>query len=748
MDFFLEKAIFIPLFPFAGFVLITFFSKVLKDRWSGNLSALVTAISAFFGIMAFVAMMGKPAGYIYEESIELFNLPSVSGISDSSFARAIKSAVLSPEHAADSHGGAGGEHALDLHPDFHQQVTAIRYNIRLDRIAAMVLFMASLTCFLIHLYSVGYMRGDKRFPRFHAFICLFTASMMGLVMAGGLLFLYVFWELMGLCSYLLIGFWYEKETAMAACKKAFITTRIGDVGFFLGIVLTFVLVGSFDFDRIWAAFPIGAAAEGSVKTWVTLAGLGLFMGTVGKSAQFPLHVWLPDAMEGPTPVSAMIHAATMVSAGVYLLGRVYPIVQASNTTLLIVAFIGGFTALIAALLGTVMNDIKKVLAYSTISQLGYMVLGLGALGWVGAMFHLITHAFFKACLFLGSGSVIIGCHHQQDMRYMGNVRKYMPITFVTFALATVALMGLPPFSGFWSKDEILASVWDAAASGRSPLYWLLFVFGAAAAFLTAFYMTRLVAMTFLGDKYRGDEAPKDEHAHDEHHAPHGALPKESPLNMTIPLMVLGTLGAFFGFAGIPKLNPWYQGFVQDGLFAHPHLPEYNLPVLGISTLMAFAGFGIGWAVFVRRSKAFAPLSARFGWLKTLLLNKYYLDDFYVGMLSPLVVRRVGAPGWSLAKSFFIFDQYVIDFAVNGAATLTRWFSILSGWFDRVVVDGLVNAVAYMWLAVNWIIRRVQSGFVATYLFVILAGIVVLLVITMIGYGFDIRVWPDMTPIGS
>jgi len=778
VDWFLEKAIFIPLLPFLGFVLITFFSKTLKDRWSGNLSAILTGLAAFMGLMVLFTMIGKGPGYVYEESFEVFNLnPQIeraantenqiaSGGTGNNSAEhdatpwylafvnkgnghLVLSAELSETRHDEAHGEAGGDaHGggakLDINPDFDRQITAVRYGVRIDKMAAIMLLMVTIACFMIHLYSVGYMHGDSLFPRFHAFICLFTAAMIAHTITSSLLFMYMFWEIMGLCSYLLIGFWFTKKSVMDACKKAFITTRIGDVGFFLGIVMTFMIVGSFDFSEIWRQFPVGASgAESSILPWITAAGICLFMGTIGKSAQFPLQVWLPDAMEGPTPVSAMIHAAAMVSAGVYMLGRVFPIVAASATTLLIVAIIGGFTALIAALLGTVMNDIKKVLAYSTISQLGYMVLGIGAGGWVGAMFHLISHAFFKGCLFLGSGSVIIGCHHQQDMRYMGAVRKYMPITFITFAMATSALVALPFASGWFSKDEILVSVFDRAMDGQA-VYWVLFVFGELAAFITAFYMTRLFAMTFLGDKYRGDEAPHDEHD-DEHHAPHGALPKESPFNMTIPLIVLGTLGLLWGFTGIPGVFPWFQTFVQDGLFAHPHMPHINWFVLILSTFMGLAGVGVGWMIFVSKSTAFAGISARFIWLKTLLVNKYYMDDLYTGMLSPLIVRNVEDTKLSLARIFFIFDQYVIDFAVNAVAALTKFFALLSGWFDKTVVDGLVNAAGLMWIAINWVIRRVQSGYIQTYIFVILLSTVLALVIGLFGNVAGIQDWIDLNP---
>lgn len=749
MDFFLDYAIFIPLLPFAGFVIITLFSKALKERLCANISAGVTGAAMILGFLAFVTMIGKPAGYVYEGGFAFFDLSSGSSEQRS----------VAQETGARSTGGqsedGGRLNPVTTDPEKHfdKPMGAFRYTVRIDKLAAMMLFMVTLACFLIHLFSVGYMRGKEFVPRFHSFMCLFTMAMLGLVLTGSLLIFYIFWEIMGLCSYLLIGFYFKKKSAMAAAKKAFITTRIGDVGLILGIIVTFMLVGSFDFGQIWAAFPTdfpvgSAAAMGHNPLWVGAAGLLLFMGTVGKSAQFPLHVWLPDAMEGPTPVSAMIHAATMVSAGIYLLGKVFPIIRASTTTLLVVALVGGITVLIAALLASVMNDIKKVLAYSTISQLGFMVLALGAAGWVGAMFHLITHAFFKACLFLGSGSVIIGCHHQKDMRYMGALRKYMPITFITFTMAALALVGFPLFSGWFSKDEILVSVFDMARESGIALYWVLFVFAMIAAFLTAFYMTRLIAMTFLGDKYRGDEAPKNE----EVHAAKGRLPKESPLNMTIPLIVLGTLGAFFGFVGIPEINPWFQRFVQDGLFSNAHLPEVNWFVLGLSTFMGLSGIAVGWLVFVRKSPVFSAISARFQWLRMLLENKYYLDDLYIGILSPLVVRRLDSPRKSLAKLFYIFDQHVIDLLVNAVAAMIRLFSRLSGWFDRIVVDGLVNCCALVWMALNFVIRRVQSGQIQTYLFVILIGAVLILILSALEFGLreagiNFRLWADMTPIG-
>jgi len=404
--------------------------------------------------------------------------------------------------------------------------SALQGGLMVDRLTAAMLVVVTLVSFLVHLFSTKYMEGDIRFGRYYCGLLLFTTSMLGLVLANNMLFLFVAWELVGLSSYLLIGHWYEKKSASDAAIKAFITTRVGDVGMFIGLMICYWKVGSLQYADIFAAVANGTLSG----NWQTIAGLGIFLGAMGKSAQFPLHVWLPDAMEGPTPVSALIHAATMVAAGVYLVGRVLPIFD--ERTLLFIAYTGGITAIFSATIALVKDDIKKVLAYSTVSQLGYMIMALGVGGYVSGLFHLTTHAFFKAGLFLGSGAVIHAMHHEQSLSKYGGLAKKMPITAVCYLLATLALCGVPPFSGFWSKDQILGDALGfAMVTGK---HWFLPVAGFTTAFLTAFYMFRQYFLTFTGK-------PRASHAYDHAH--------EVKWQMWLPLAVLGSLALVSGGLG-------------------------------------------------------------------------------------------------------------------------------------------------------------------------------------------------------
>ena len=407
---------------------------------------------------------------------------------------------------------------------------SIDLGIMLDNLTVLLMFVVALVSMLVHIFSLVYMKGDKRFNRYYAYLGLFTFSMNGIVFTHNILMMYIFWELVGVSSYLLIGFWYEKKSASDASKKAFLVTRVGDVGMFAGILLLFVTYHTFTFDKIFAQISAGVLPFNS-GFWLTITGLLIFCGAVGKSAQFPLHVWLPDAMEGPTPVSALIHAATMVAAGVYLVARVFAMLTAD--ALLVIAIIGAISAFIPATIALTQKDIKKVLAYSTISQLGYMIMAMGVGAFSYAFFHLITHAFFKACLFLGSGSVILGMHHEQDITKMGGLRKKMPLTYATFLIATLAISGVPLTSGFLSKDGILAGT---LAFSKLTGYWVFPVVGYFVAALTAFYMFRLVIITFHGEP---NDKEKFEHVH------------ESPYSMVIPLVVLSTLSIFIWYTPNP-----------------------------------------------------------------------------------------------------------------------------------------------------------------------------------------------------
>ncbi|MCW8849327.1 MAG: NADH-quinone oxidoreductase subunit L, partial [Melioribacteraceae bacterium] len=406
----------------------------------------------------------------------------------------------------------------------------IDLGIKIDNLTVIMLFVVNLISMLVHVFSIAYMKDDKRYTRYFAYLGIFTFSMLGIVLTDNLLMMYIFWELVGLSSYLLIGFWYEKQSASDAGKKAFLTNRIGDIGMFLGILILFTNYHSFSFDYIFAQISSGILPYGS-EAWLTAAGILIFMGAVGKSAQFPLHVWLPDAMEGPTPVSALIHAATMVAAGVFLVARIFVMLTAD--AMLVIAIIGAITSLFAATIALTQNDIKKVLAYSTVSQLGYMVMALGVGAYTFAFFHLVTHAFFKACLFLGSGSVIHGMHHEQDIRQMGGLKKKMPMTYLTFLIATLAISGVPLTSGFLSKDGLLAGT---LAFGELTGHWLIPAIGFLVAFMTAFYMFRLVILTFHGEPRNKD---KFDHAH------------ESPFVMVMPLVVLSALSIFIWYTPNP-----------------------------------------------------------------------------------------------------------------------------------------------------------------------------------------------------
>jgi len=507
-----------------------------------------------------------------------------------------------------------------------------------DPLSAVMTAMVGVVASLITIYSVGYMEGDPRFSRFFAYLSLFQFSMLFLVLADNFLFIYAGWELVGLCSYLLIGFWFERPAAARAALKAFVTTRVGDFSMMIGILILFLHTGTLSFSGVFH----GIAAGRIGGPLLTLAAILVFGGAVGKSAQIPLHVWLPDAMEGPTPVSALIHAATMVAAGVYLVARTYPLFVQSpgHEALTVVAYVGGITAIVAATMGVVEDDIKRVLAYSTMSQLGYMLMGLGVLGYTAGMFHLITHAFFKALLFLGAGSVIHAVA-TNNMKEMGGLARAMPVTFWTFLVATLALTGIPPFSGFFSKDAILL-----AAYAQDRTLWLL---GTIGAFVTAFYMGRLTWYTFAGS-YRG-----------------GGHPHESPTVMTVPLVILGVAAAVLGFLESP-----FERYVR---FPGVEAPAPNAPLLAVSVLVALAGWAAAAAIYHWRLIPSAALRRYLRAPYTLLVHKYYVDDLYGWVflkVGGLVVLLAGA-----------FDRYVVDGLVNAVG----WLTGRLGWVLRFLQTG-------------------------------------------------------------
>ncbi|MBF6600612.1 MAG: NADH-quinone oxidoreductase subunit L [Dehalococcoidia bacterium] len=531
----------------------------------------------------------------------------------------------------------------------------ITLGLRIDGLSAIMLVVVTSVSLLVQIYSQGYMEGDGGYSRYFAYMSLFTAAMLGLVIVNSIIFIYVFWELVGLGSYLLIGFWFNKQTASDAAKKAFLTTRLGDIGFLLAILLIWTKTNTFNIPMLQTMAQNNQISDGVI----TLFALGMFAGAVGKSAQFPLHVWLPDAMEGPTPVSALIHAATMVAAGVYLVARMFPVFQASTEAMRTVAYIGGFTAIFAASIALVMSDIKRVLAYSTISQLGYMMLALGLGGYVAAIFHLLTHAFFKALLFLGSGSV----NHATgtfDMRKMGGLRKYMPFTYATFLVGSLSLSGIVPFAGFWSKDEILANAW-----GDNKLLWAVAM---TVVFMTALYTFRAVFLTFEGD-YKGGEPS----AHGEGAAAHGSghrMPHESPWVMVLPMLVLAVPALLAGFVNFPMQSTQALGHLLEGALPASSAAalgneKFNVLLAASSTLLALLGIGLAYAIYEAKLVRAEELRKIWGPLATLVERKYYLDDLYEGL-----VVRDGLYNVVCAVAQW-FDTHVVDFAVNGAGQVTR-----------------------------------------------------------------------------
>ena len=568
--------------------------------------------------------------------------------------------------------------------EFSQPVMAIRWEflrfsaglfaemgVMLDRISVMLATVVAVVSFLIHVYSIGYMHGDTGFPRFFACLSLFTFSMLGLVFANNIFQIYVFWELVGVSSFLLIGFYYYKPSAVAASKKAFIVTRFADLGFLLGVLIVSYYTGTFDFAQLQSEAAIGMLASKSFMgiSLLTLAAVLIYCGAAGKSAMFPLHIWLPDAMEGPTPVSALIHAATMVVAGVYLVARLFGLFSASGAGLEVVMYVGTFTCLFAALIAFTQHDIKRVLAFFTLSQLGYMMLALGvstgesALGFTASMFHMTTHAFFKSLLFLAVGSVIHAVH-TNDIWEMGGLRKKMPLTHLTFLIATLAIAGVPPLAGFFSKDEILVA---ALENGHT------FVFGVAmlVAGMTAFYMFRIYFVTFWGRPYEKD-IKRYEHAH------------ESPLVMTVPLLVLATLSVLAGF--LPFGHHVYYGAPIE----HHGI---NWGVAVPATIVAFIGIAAAFALYSKRGTTAARIANSLGQAYRLVLHKFYIDELYLFVTKKIIFRFISEP---------------------------------LHWFDRKIVDGTMDRIGDITIGAGRILRKTVTGKVQTYAITVTGGFLVLL----------------------
>ncbi|WP_458411684.1 NADH-quinone oxidoreductase subunit L [Schinkia sp. CFF1] len=551
--------------------------------------------------------------------------------------------------------------------------TSLTAGFEVNQLNALMLFIVSLVSFLVHMYSKGYMHGDERIPVFYSYLGLFTFAMLALVISPNLLQVYIFWELVGLGSFLLIGFYFFKDEARAAAKKAFIVTRIGDVGFFIGIILLFWQVGSFEYDEIFAAVENGVISPG----WITVTALLIFVGAVGKSGQFPLHTWLPDAMEGPTPVSALIHAATMVAAGVYLVASLFPLFSASNTAMTTVAVIGGITAIFAASIGLVQKDIKRVLAYSTVSQLGYMMLALGSASYVAGVFHLMTHAFFKALLFLAAGSVIHAAH-TQDIEEMGGLWKKMKLTGPLFLIGTLAISGFPLLSGFFSKDEILVA---AYADGRYGVFWLAVI----AAFFTAFYMFRLFFMVFTGEA-RGDQ----KHVH------------ESPGVMTFPMIVLGILAIVSGYLNTPWFGTFLGDWLTEGteLYGHGHVEGPGW-IMFVATGVSLAGILLAYLMYGAKVLSRDWLVKPFPVWYKLLFNKYYIDEIY----HATAVMGTRAVGYILQG----FDTYIVGGLVKGTVALAQGI----GRAGSKLQDGQIQTygtVAFFGLAVLVVIIALTGGY--------------------------------------
>ncbi|MEC5208842.1 NADH-quinone oxidoreductase subunit L [Vogesella perlucida] len=585
-----------------------------------------------------------------------------------------------------------------------------------DSLTAMMLVVVTSVSLMVHIYTIGYMHEDPGYQRFFSYISLFTFSMLMLVMSNNFIQLFFGWEAVGLVSYLLIGFWFKRPTAIFANLKAFLVNRVGDFGFLLGIGMVLAYFGgSLNYSDVFAAAPALASKTvqiipGVEWSLMTVTCILLFIGAMGKSAQFPLHVWLPDSMEGPTPISALIHAATMVTAGIFMVSRMSPLFELSDTALNVVMVAGSITALFMGFLGIVQNDIKRVVAYSTLSQLGYMTVALGASAYSVAMFHVMTHAFFKALLFLAAGSVIMGMHHDQDMRNMGGLRKYMPVTWLTSLLGSLALIGTPFFSGFYSKDSIILAVEHSNLAASGFAYFAVI----AGVFVTAFYSFRMYFLVFHG-KERWMEAKHDDHHHhdddhgDDHH--HGLgpndKPHESPWVVTLPLTLLAIPSVLIGFFALHPLvgGEFFKGVIYTNLEKHPGLEAamhhaHDAVAMGTHAFvtlpfwLAAAGVAVAWFFYMKAPHIPAAIKQKFSAVHTLLENKYYLDEIYFGIFAK-GSRALGTFFWKVG------DMLLIDgLLVNGSARLVGYFSS--------------------------VVRKLQTGFIYSYAAIMIVGVLVLM----------------------
>ena len=668
---FLENIWLIPMLPLLGAAIQLFFGRKSSNKAVSAVSVGLPGLSFLWAVGCFVKFLGLPETYHHVFIRHLY--------------------TWLPAGAFHLSNGSLGNFTVNV-------------GIHLDPLSCVMMLVVTGVGFLIHVYSIGYMAHEGGYYRYFGYLNLFMFSMLVLVLADNYLMMFVGWEGVGLCSYLLIGFYFLRKSASDAGKKAFLVNRIGDAAFLLGTMLMMVTFGTLDFQSITQAarggsFPVGSGV-------ITTICILLFIGATGKSAQIPLYIWLPDAMEGPTPVSALIHAATMVTAGVYMVARSNALFALSPTALALVAGIGAATAIFAASIGLVQNDIKRVLAYSTVSQLGYMFLACGVGAFTAGIFHLMTHAFFKALLFLAAGSVIHAMSGEQDMRKMGALRNKIPTTYWTMAVAALAISGIPPLAGFFSKDEIL---WQSFAGPYG--HKVLWTVGWITAGLTAFYMFRLIFMTFWGESRVDHEV--------EHHI------HESPSPMLIPLVTLAILSIVGGFIGWPKSlwgGEWFGKFLEPVFEGNPVVPphEYGHSIeyflMALSVVTAIVGISVAYRVYVQRPELSERLAATFAGLHRLLLHKYYVDEIY----DALFVNRVKDLGSALAA----FDLGVVDGGVNGVGWFTRFSGTVSMWWDRWIIDGLVNLAAMIVKLMSYPAKIVQTGLVQNYAWFITAGVLI------------------------
>jgi NADH-quinone oxidoreductase subunit L len=671
LPYFLDHIWLIPLFPLATAAVMLFFGRRLKNNVVNILCVGSVFLSFIYSFGAFLQLVAMPAGERVATRILFEWIPA------------------GPYHMLN---GRIANFVAD-------------WGFQLDPLSAVMILIVTGVGFLIHVYSTGYMAHEGGYYRFFGYLNLFMFSMLMLVLANNLLLLFVGWEGVGTCSYLLIGFYFHKKSASDAGKKAFIVNRIGDAGFLLGIFLTSALLGTIRFAEIGPALAAGHFELGDPR--LVAIALLFFVGATGKSAQIPLYVWLPDAMEGPTPVSALIHAATMVTAGVYMVTRTNAIYLLAPKAMAVVALTGAITALFAASIGVVQNDIKKVLAYSTVSQLGYMFLACGVGAFTAGIFHLMTHAFFKGLLFLAAGSVIHALSGEQDMRKMGALSKKIPVTYWTMLIATLAIAGIFPFAGFMSKDLILGKAYE-----RDALLWAIGYFTAG---MTAFYMFRLIFMTFHGQS-RVD--------HDVEHHIH-----ESPKAMLIPLVILAALSIIGGWISWPEIlggNSHFVHFLEPVIGAAPearaeaaaaggvHLGEIHLMLL--SEGLVVLGILSAWYLYIKRTELPQKIASSLGGFYRLVYNKYYVDELYDAMF----VNRAKDLGLALGA----FDRNVIDGAgVNGAGWLTRFISKVSMWWDTWIVDGSVRLGSFIVYGLGFVSKFLETGYVQNYMLLIVVGLI-------------------------